>query len=104
LAAGLLGIAIGIIVLLFPTLGLGTLILLLAFGMMFYGIASAVTGASTTGLTKESRALDLITGLLSIILAIIVMISRPVAILSLVLLLSVSFMVGGVESIVSAVE
>jgi len=103
LATGLLSIAVGIIVSLFPMLGLGTLIFLLAFGEMFYGIASVAIGASDTRLTRALRALALISGILAITLSLIVMISPPVAILSLVFLLSVAFMIGGVESIVSAV-
>jgi uncharacterized membrane protein HdeD (DUF308 family) len=104
LATGLLGIAIGIIVLLFPKLGFGTLIFMLAIGTMSYGIASVGIGASTTRLTKALRALVLMSGVLAIILSLMVMISRPVAILSLVFLLSVSLMIGGVETIVVAVK
>ena len=104
LITGLLGIAIGIIVFLLPVLGIGTLIFLLAFGTMFYGIASVIIGASAKRLTKGLRVLALVSGLLAIILSLIVMATPAVAILSLVFLLSVSFMVGGVESIVLAFE
>jgi uncharacterized membrane protein HdeD (DUF308 family) len=104
LLTGLLGIVIGVIVLLFPVLGIGTLIFLLAFGTMFYGIASVIIGASGNQLTKGVRALALISGVIAIILSLIVMTNPAIAILSLVFLLSVSFMMGGVESIVLAFE
>ena len=102
--AGLLGIAIGIIVLLFPLLGLGTLVFMLAFGTMIYGIVSVAIGASLSRLTKGVRALVLLTGILAIILSVIVLVSPAVAVLTLIFLLSVSFMVNGIESIVLAFE
>ena len=102
--AGLLGIAIGIIVFLFPLLGLGTLVFMLAFGTMIYGIVSVAIGASLSRLTKGVRALVLLTGILAIILSVIVLVSPAVAVLTLIFLLSVSFMVNGIESIVLAFE
>jgi uncharacterized membrane protein HdeD (DUF308 family) len=101
---GLLGIAIGIVVLLFPLLGVGTLIFLLAFAAMLYGIASLVIGVSDVPFTRGVRALVLISAFLSIILSIIVLASPAAAALTLVFLLSISFMVTGIESIVIAFE
>jgi uncharacterized membrane protein HdeD (DUF308 family) len=102
--AGLLGIVIGIIVFLFPLLGIGTLVFMLAFGTMIYGIVSVAIGASLSRLTKGVRALVLLAGILAIILSVIVLVSPAVAILTLIFLLSVSFMVNGIESIVLAFE
>jgi len=102
--AGLLGIAIGIIVFLFPLLGLGTLVFMLAFGTMIYGIVSVAIGASASRLTKGVRALVVLIGILAIILSVIVLASPAVAVLTLIFLLSVSFMVNGIESIVLAFE
>ena len=101
---GLLGIAIGIVVFLLPVLGVGTLIFMLAFATMFYGISSVAIGASVTKLTRGVRALGLISGFLAIILSLIVLLNPAAAILTLVVLLSVSFMVSGIESIVLAFE
>ena len=102
--AGLLGIAIGIIVFLFPLLGVGTLVFMLAFGTLIYGIASMTIGASATRLSRGSRALVLVTGTLAILLSVIVLVSPAVAVLTLVFLLSVAFMVNGIEGIVLAFE
>ena len=101
---GLLGIAIGIVVFLFPLLGVGTLIFMLAFATMFYGISSVAIGASVGGLTRGVRALDLVSGFLAIILSLIVLFNPAAAMVTLVFLLSVSFMVSGIESIVLAFE
>jgi uncharacterized membrane protein HdeD (DUF308 family) len=102
--AGLLGIGIGLIVFLLPLLGIGTLVFMLAFGTLVYGIVSVAIGASVTLLSRGIRALVVLTGVLAIILSVIVLVSPAVAILTLVFLLSVSFMVNGIESIVLAFE
>jgi uncharacterized membrane protein HdeD (DUF308 family) len=102
--AGLLGIAIGMIVFLFPLLGLSTLVVILAFGTVFCGIASVAIGVSVSRFTRGVRALALLAGILAIILSVIVLVSPAVAILTLIFLLSVAFMVNGIESIVLAFE
>lgn len=102
--AGLLGIAIGMIVFLFPLLGIGTLVFMLAFGTMMYGIVSVAVGASVSRLTRGVRMLVVLAGILAIVLSGIVLVSAAVAILTLVFLLSVSLMVNGIESIVLAFE
>lgn len=102
--AGLIGIAIGIIVFIFPSLGLGTLVFMLAFGTMIYGIVSVAFGASAGRLTRGVRALVLLSGFLAMILSVIVLVRPAVAILTLIFLLSVSFMVNGIESIVLAFD
>lgn len=102
--AGLLGIAIGMIVFLFPLLGIGTLVFMLAFGAMIYGIMSVAIGASVSRLARGLRALVLLSGFLAMILSFIVLVRPAIAILTLIFLLSVSFMINGIESIVLAFE
>lgn len=102
--AGLLGIALGLIAFIFPLLGLSTLVIMLAFGTMIYGIVSVAIGVSVSRFTRGVRALALLTGILAIILSIIVLVSPAVAILTLIFLLSVSFMMNGIESTVLAFE
>jgi uncharacterized membrane protein HdeD (DUF308 family) len=104
LVAGILAILVGVIVLAFPSLGTGTLIFLLAFASMFYGIGSIIIGASAAILPKWSRALHVLVGFLNIVFSFIVIASPAIGAVALVILLSVSFMVSGIESIVSAIE
>jgi len=101
---GLLGIALGMVAFLFPLLGVGSLIFMLAFAAMLYGISSVAIGASVSQLARGVRALVLLTGVLAIILSVVVLVNPAAAILTLVFLLSVSFMVNGIESIVLAFE
>jgi uncharacterized membrane protein HdeD (DUF308 family) len=101
---GLVGIAIGAVVLLFPLLGIGTLVFMLAFGILAYGIVSATIGATVTRLSRGVRALVLLNGILAILFSVIVLVNPAAAVLTLVFLLSVSVMVNGIESIVLAFE
>ena len=104
LVTGILAILLGGIVLAFPLLGMGTLIFLLAFASLIYGIGSIVIGAWAAILPKWSRALHVLVGLLNIVFSFIVIASPAIGAVALVILLSVSFMVSGIESIVSAIE
>ena len=104
ITVGLLGIVIGIIVVLLSLFGVGTLMLMLAFATLFYGISSVAIGAAISKITRGVRALVLASGFLAIVLSLIVLVNPAAAILTLAFLLSVSFMGGGIESIVLAFE
>jgi uncharacterized membrane protein HdeD (DUF308 family) len=104
--AGVLALILGFVVLAFPVLGFGTLIFLLAFAMLIYGIASLLIGGSMAAglLPKWERALLVIVGVLSVIFALIVIGFPAIALVTLVVMLSVSFLLNGVESIISGIE
>ena len=104
ITVGLLGIVIGIVVVLLSLFGVGTLMLMLAFATLFYGISSVAIGAAISKITRGVRALVLASGFLAIVLSLIVLVNPAAAILTLAFLLSVSFMGGGIESIVLAFE
>ena len=100
---GVLGIILGLVVLADPILGASTLIYLLAFATLIYGIGSIIIGASVARLAKWMRALLVIFGILAMIFAFIVLANPAIAILTLVFLLSISLIVNVVESIASAI-
>jgi len=104
LVTGILAIVLGGIVLAFPLLGIGTLIFLLAFASLIYGIGSIVIGAWVAALPKWSRALHVLVGLMNIVFSFLVIAYPAVGAVALVIILSVSFMVSGIESIISAIE
>ena len=59
---------------------------------------------SVSRLARGLRALVLLSGFLAMILSVIVLVRPAVAVLTLIFLLSVSFMINGIESIVLAFE
>ena len=100
---GVLGIFLGLVVLADPILGASTLVFLLAFATLIYGIGSIIIGASVARLAKWMRALLVVFGILAMIFAFIVLANPAIAILTLVFLLSISLIVNGIESIASAI-
>ena len=99
---GLLGIILGFAVLSFPLMGALTLIFLLAFATMVYGFESIAIGAIAARLSRSVRAILVILGALGVAFAIIVFSEPAIGIFTLIVLLSVSLMVHGIESIASA--
>jgi len=100
--AGVLSIILGLVVLADPVLGASTLVLLLAFAAMIYGITTIVLGGLATRLPKWSRGFLVITGIVSVIFSFVVLDFPALGALTLVVMLTVSFLVSGIESIVSA--
>ena len=104
ISGGLLGIAIGMIAFLFPLIGLGTLVFMLALGVMIYGIVGVVIGASANRLTNGVRVFVLLAGILTVIFSAIVMVGPAAVLLTLLFLLSLPSIINGIESIVLAFE
>jgi len=100
--AGVLSIILGLVVLADPVLGASTLVLLLALAAMIYGITTIVLGAVVAKLPKWLRAFLVATGILTVIFSFVVLGFPALGLLTLVVMLTVSFLVNGVESIVSA--
>ena len=101
--AGVLSIILGFVVLSFPLLGISTLVLLLALAAMIYGITTIVLGAVARLLQKWVRAFLVVVGLLSVVFSFIVIGDPALGLFTLVILLAVSFLMNGIESIVSAI-
>ena len=104
--AGVLAVIIGVLVLAFPVLGMGTMIFLLAFALMVYGIVSLIVGGSAAAglVSKWWRAVLIIVGVLSVIFSLLVIVFPAIGLITLVVWLSVSFLLNGIESIISGVE
>lgn len=101
--AGVLSIILGFVVLIFPLLGASTIVLLLAVATMIYGITTIVLGAMVARLSKLPRVVLVVTGVLSVVFSFAVIDFPALGMLTLVVLLAASFLVSGVESIVSAI-
>jgi len=104
--AGVVALILGAVVLAFPLLGMATLVLLLAFALLAYGIVSLVIGGSAAAslVAKWKRALLLIVGALSVIFSLIVLVFPGIGLVTLVVWLSVSLLLNGIESMISGVE
>jgi len=104
--AGVVALILGVVVLAFPLLGIATLVFLLALALLAYGIVSLVIGGSVAAslVSKWMRALLAIVGALSIIFSVIVLVFPGIGLVTLVVWLSVAFLLNGIESIISGIE
>ena len=104
--AGVVALILGAVVLAFPLLGIATLVFLLALALLAYGIVSLVIGGSAAAglVSKWNRALLVVVGVLSVIFSLIVLVFPGIGLVTLVVWLSVAFLLNGVESIISGVE
>jgi uncharacterized membrane protein HdeD (DUF308 family) len=97
-ATGLLAMVFGVVVLLFPSWGVATLVTLLSIGLFFAGIRS-ISLVGFNQVSKSLRAISAITGIVSLILALLVLLLPGWAVLTLLLLVSFGLMVYGVGRI-----
>lgn len=98
IATGLLSIALGVIVIIFPSWGISTLIILLSFGIFFSAIRS-ISLVGYSDLSKGLRAISVIAGITSLIFAALVLTFPGFAILTLLIIVSTALLVYGVGRI-----
>lgn len=95
---GLLILMFGVLVLIFPSFGVATLVILLSFGLMFAGIRSISLGGYS-GLSKALRVVSVIAGIISLILALIVVLFVGYGVLTLLIFVSYGLIVYGFSRI-----
>ena len=101
IVTGLLAIILGITVLIYPDWGVATLIVWLSFGLIFLGIRSiALVGVK--GLSNGSKVVSVITGILSLILAFLVIIFPGYGVATLIWFVAFGLLIYGIAMIVLA--
>ena len=102
---GSLTIIFGIIVISFPLFAAGFLILLLALGLLFMGIARILYGITTRHkISQWSRAFAIGVGILSIAVSFMVFASPLLGAFILTLVLAINLLILGVESIAHGIS
>ena len=103
---GIIAIALAIVALAFPLIATGILIALVSFGLILTGTARIVQGLAiryydkTRSISKWYKVLTIGIGVLSIILAVIIIVSPALGIFFLALVLSVALLINGIEMII----
>jgi len=100
---GILALVIAIVALLYTELATQMLIYLLSFALLIHGIARIVIGGFAKVFPSWLRGLLAVVGLLTIFLSVVVFISPAVGELTLVFLLSITFLFNGIARIVSGI-
>ena len=102
LIIGVLAIILAIYVVAYPAAGALTLIFFLGFGLLLSGMEALAIGGSIG--SNANKAASIALGVIAIILAFIVLFYPGVALGTLVFLLAISFVVLGIEAIVSGIR
>ena len=101
--AGIAGIILAMIAVAFPVIAAETLVLMIAFGLLFFGIVRMAIGFAVKILPTWIRTLVIVVGLLSVFFALIVIFFPVIGIASLIVLLSFTFLLLGIEYILLGV-
>lgn len=103
IVTGLLAIMLGIIVIIYPDWGVATLVVWLSIALIFLGIRSiALVGYD--GVSNGVKALSVITGIISLILAFLVVIFPGYGVATLIWFVAFGLMVYGIGRIILAYE
>jgi uncharacterized membrane protein HdeD (DUF308 family) len=103
---GIIAIALAIVALAFPLIATGVLVALISFGLMFNGIARIMQGMAfhygetKGGTARWYKALTIGVGVLSIVLAVIIIASPALGIFFIALVLSIALLINGIEMII----
>lgn len=89
----------GILVLAFPQIGIPTLIILLAVGLLFLGISRIGTSLGKPGLPGWLRALGIVTGLLALILWLLALVLPALGVALLLAILAVGLIFHGFDRV-----
>jgi uncharacterized membrane protein HdeD (DUF308 family) len=101
LITGVLAIILAIYVVAYQSAGALVLILLLGFGLLLSGMEVIAIGGSVG--SGASKAASIALGIIAIILAFVVLFNPTVALGTLVFLLAITFVILGIEAIVSGI-
>lgn len=94
IVTGLLAMVFGVLVFVFPGWGIGTLIVMLSIGLFFSGIRS-ISLIGYRSLSRNLRAMSAISGIISLILALLVALFPGYGELTLLILVSFGLIVYG---------
>jgi uncharacterized membrane protein HdeD (DUF308 family) len=96
---GLIAVAIGVYILIYPGLSIATVTFLLAIGLFFIGIFRIGWGLLSRHVSGASRGIAVLIGLIAIAIAIIVMLFPLLTAAFVVILLSIAVLIYGIGRI-----
>lgn len=101
---GILGIGFGIFVSVYPVFTTSLLLIIMAIGLSFIGIARIITGVYTKEYPKWLKILLLISGSIAVVVAILVFVYPSLGVVLLALIVSISLLIIGIDSVIQGVS
>ena len=100
---GVLAVILAIVAIMYPTSTIAVILLILAVALLIIGISRVLAGVTYKGTSRFSKSCMIGVGVLSIIVAIMIMASPLFGFFLVSLILGVTLLLNGIESIVSGV-
>jgi len=99
--SGVISVILAVLVLLFPGYGVLTLLIIVSFGLIVYGVGRIALAYTLKTSVGWVRGMFVAVGVLDLILSVLVLVLPGLALLTFAVVLSVVLLVSGVEMIVS---
>ncbi len=101
---GALAIIVGLIIWIFPTFALVSFAVLLGIGLLIYGVGRIVVGSAATNLSNGLRGIIIFFGIMVAAFAVLVIIFPVIGVLTYAFFVSISFILIGIDSLVSGIS
>jgi uncharacterized membrane protein HdeD (DUF308 family) len=98
---GIVALIIGILILFFPFIATATIVILIGFGFLIYGLGRLVVGGAASNLSGGIRALMIIFGILVAILGLIIIFFPVIGVYTYAFFVSIALILIGIDSIAS---
>lgn len=98
---GLVALIIGIVILFFPFFATATIVILIGFGFLVYGLGRLVIGGAASNLSGGLRALMILFGLLVAIFGIIIILFPAIGVYTYAFFVSLALILIGIDAIAS---
>jgi uncharacterized membrane protein HdeD (DUF308 family) len=99
--SGILCLILALLVIIFPGFGVSTLIIIVSFGLLIYGVSRIYLSSTLKGTEGWIRGMLVAVGVIDIILSVAVIVLPNVALLTLAYILAFVLIISGVETIIS---
>lgn len=100
---GVVALIIGLVILFFPTFATETIVILIGFGFLIYGLGRLVIGGAASNLSGGLRALMILLGILVAIFGVVIIIFPVVGVYTYAFFVSLALIVIGVDSLASGI-
>ncbi len=98
---GIVALIIGIVILFFPFFATATIVILIGFGFLVYGLGRLVIGGAASNLSGGIRALMILFGLLVAIFGIIIILFPAIGVYTYAFFVSLALILIGIDAIAS---
>ena len=99
--SGIISLILALLVIIFPSYGVSTLIIFISFGLLVYGVSRIFLASNLKSTEGWIRGMIVAVGVIDLILSVVVIVKPNLALLTLTIILSIGLIISGVQMIIS---